>query len=459
MRKAIIIVSAIALTAVMAPPASATQSSIGFGVARTLTPGDIAKRLGAFSPGYSVEVFPNYTSDWQLCSTRNPNKPMVFGGMNTEIRAFFNRPSGTSTPVLQSILTFPSAQKAQEAFATVQTRVKRCTDTIVDKSEPGDEFVFERSSAYSHGTMNAVANTSTVYVFEDFTFTVGGPGAEVSSEDSFTTYSLVNDAILAVSFRRPAANTITNKERKGVENTTAAAIRNYQRRTPPKPRSLQSTYTFGVDHFITPKDVPVRLIRAKNAQIGSINLEDKRGRLFLCDPQNIQFSDDANTAPFIGITAARTEMKTSVTNNSGREVQQVAYDFGTNKKARKAFAAMQKEVTKCTGTTTSRESGEGDGDGQPFSVTFERTYTNASAPEVSVKNVPSIALGSRLVVKDDNSSESSTSSSYTLLTLTGSTVLSLTYERANNISAKQRTATQELAKTAIATWQKNYAVG
>jgi hypothetical protein len=455
MRRVIIAISVIALAAAIAPPAAASQSTIAFGVARTLTPADIAKRLGAVSPNYSVEIFPDYRSDWILCSTRNPSKPMVFSGMDTEIRVGFPRPGRIINPVNQSIFQFSTTEKARQAFETVQTRVKRCVDTVTDASDPTDEFQFSRTSAYSNGTVTAVPNVPTVFVNEDFTYTAGGSDDGNVSQDSFTTYSLVNDAIIAVSFQRSPIGSITKKERKGVDNTTAAAIRNYQRTSAPKPRSLQASYAYGVDHFITPRDVPAVLIRPKGASVGSTNLNAKQGRLFLCDPQGIQFSDDADTAPFVGINAARVEMSSNITNNKSKEVQQTVYGFATEKKARKAFTRMEKAAKGCTRTTTSTETGEGDGDGQPFSVTFERTYTNATDPAVTVNNVPSIALGSRLTVRENSTSQTSTSSSYGLLTLVGSNIMSLTFERENAVSAKQRAATQELANAAVKKWLAN----
>jgi len=449
-RQFIISLAGISLgAATLASPSLATPPSdtdtVVFGIGHSLTPGNIAPSLGSYRAAYDGGAFRNYTSSWTACSFDSGDRFVAFSGMNTEIRLrFAPQKRASKQGMSQSIFQFPSQAAANRTFTKLQKDIKQCrgaTSDAMGSDSPEDATLWRGN--YSNGTLNAVSGVPTVYVDYDWTRTIGSTVA--NRVDEFSTYSLVGDAIIGVFYERSPEGKASAREREGARVTTRAAIRNYQRSTPPSPTSVQGRFARNTAAFVGPKDVPAALGSRWVDQ--DISLTATGDRIWLCDPDNIQFADPGTPGRFIGIKASPVQVSTSL-EGPRNDVGQGIYDFASVREANAAFTRMTSEAKRCSGTTRQNVSGVGGEDGQPFSGTITRTY-QVARPSVS-GNAPSIAITFRQTSEIPTGSAPDTFGEYDVYTLDGARIVLVRVYESRPVSVQQRSAAHELSKRVIA---------
>lgn len=425
-------------------PATATErGAIDRGVARSLTPSLIASSLGNYGTDYDGSVYRNYKSTWTVCSLTSPDRSAGFEGMDTEIRLAFSAKNNKG--VSQSIFLFPSASAAQKTFTTLQRDVKKCSGSSTETNNFGDSAgTIEWKSRVTNGSMQAVAGVPTVTVDNDWSRTSDGT---TFRQDEFSTYSLVDDAIVAVTYRRSAGGSANSSEIAGVKATTKAAIEKYLGRLPVKAGSLQASYATNTASLIDKGDIPRTLGAQSTIKADQIDLMSGKRRIWLCDPKGQQFSDDSNKVSFIGITSDPATVSGEYSLGRSAGLTETILDFRSPSKASTAFSTMQKRVASCSGAFTETVSGNDDETGAPFSGTITRTYGVTEA-DVAGKSA-SIVIDSRVQVQIPATDPGTVTSQYDVLTLAGSRVVWVTYNADNDISAKQKAAVRDVAAEGV----------
>lgn len=450
------ITAAVAITAgMLAVPASAAsnQEAITFGIGHSLTPADVAPALGRYRAPYDGQVYPNYRSTWSVCSLGLSGSGVGFDGTETEIRLRFIPVSAASKQNLsQSIFQFTSAAKAKNTFAKLQRDVRGCTgsfSTTPDPDAPANMPTW--AGSYTNGTLNAAAGVPTIYVDYDWTRSLGNQVEDRVNE--YSTYSLVNNAIIGVFYQRTPDGKATAREREGARVTTRSAIGNYQRQAAPKAATIQGRFATNSAALLNPKDVPAAL--GKRWKIEDQRFDATRQRIWICDPRGVQFGD-ANDQParardFYGVTADPAQVVRSL-GGGANDIQQAIYDFGSSAKAKSAFTRLQRDAKRCNGTTVESFSGAGDGDGEPFAGTTSRTYRNAADPAVVVNGTPAISVDLRQVTAFTTGQPTGSFGVFGLWVLDGQRVVFVNLYGASGktITNAQRAGVQELAKRAVA---------
>jgi hypothetical protein len=435
-------VASLASPAIASPEANA--KAVVFGIGHSLTPADIAPALGSYRAAYDGTAFRNYTSTWSVCSFDSGDRSVGFSGMNTEIRLRFVPQQRSSKQRMgQSIFQFSNPAAAKRTFAKLQKDVKGCRGTTTDavgSDNPEDAILW--SGNYSNGTLNAVASAPTIYVDYDWTRTLGSTVA--NRVDEFSTYSLVGDAIIGVFYQRTPDGKATAKEREGARVTTAAAIRNYQRSTPPKSTSVQGQFAANSAALVGQKEIPSTLGSRWVDQ--DISLTATAEQIWLCDPDNIQFAEPGTTGRFIGIKASPVQVRTSV-DGPRNGVGQAIYEFKDARAASAAFSQMANQAKRCAGTTRQDVSGVSDEDGQPFSGSITRSY-QVTRPSVSA-NTPSIAITLRQSVVIPAGSTPNVFGEYDIYTLDGARIALVQVYASRPISAQQRSGALDLSKRLV----------
>ncbi len=423
------------IVGVTAPAASAEpRSDYVYGAEHMLAARDIASTLGDYLGTFDLEVWPDYRSDFTLCSTASGALTTISGTQTEFAGYYWRKDDGERARVVESVYQFASVKAAANAFRTLQRKAVLCADMIEDTDEAGNvTFV----TVNSNGKLAAVAGVPTVYVHEDFTNVLD----DGKVYDTFSTYSLVDDGIVQVSFRRDVDGSLTPAETQGVRATTRAAIRAWERSRAPARRSLAANYGYAVGHVISPADVPTTLGRQKLAR--PLRLSAQTDRIFLCDPQGIQYSDDSQTGPYVGITVPRIQVDNALQSRADPGVQQTVYEFPTVGAARSAFRSMQRQAVRCTGTTTTTSEGDG------TSVTIQRTYRAGREAAVKVAGVPSIVIAGSQLVTGPELDTPSESYSYKLLSLSRANIMVMEVSKSSAITSKERRSTQQLAQRAI----------
>ena len=439
--------ASLVLVAAGAPAHASDRQAIDRAVATSLAPGDIAPALGAYKATYSGTVFENYQSTWTVCTPSNPNRAASFEGMDTEVRIFFakkNESSKQSTQ--QSLFLFATPAAAREAFTKAQTQSRRCTGSSTERIESDDPSdVIEWQSTLSNSAMNAVSGVPTFTVTNDWTRAIGGD-VDVR-QDEVNSFSLVNNAIIRVEYRRSPDGSPTKKEMRGLQATTKAAIENYQRQRAPRRGSVQARFATSTASLVGVRDIPASLGRQRAWNSEEMQLESGRDRIWICDPEGNQFSDEGATAAFAGITSNPVRVSASFDRNRDGSLSQVIMDFGSTQRAQRAFAELQTQAQKCKGTFTQNIEGAGDGDGEAFSGTLTRRYT-VGEKRIS-GSTPSITIENRLTSDIPVVGPPTTSGAYDVWTLSGSRVVWLVFTSEAPTTAKQRAGVEELTATAV----------
>lgn len=436
--------AALVMGSVTSPAGASEREAIDRGVSHSLTPALIAPGLGSYSSTYGGTVYQNYTSTWTVCSLSNPDRSAGFEGMDTEIRLGFSAKDKKS--VSESLFLFSSAAAAKKTFTKLQRDIKKCSGTSLERNDLGGDLgVIEWQARVSHGTMNAVSGVPTLTVDNDWSNTT-----DVSEfrQDEFSTYSLVDDAIVAVTYRRSPGGSASAGEKRGAQVTTKAAIEKYQGRLPVKTGSIQASYSRSTAALIDKSDVPTSLGASSTIKADQIDLESSKRRIWMCDPEGKQFSDEANTVPYIGITSNPVTVSSEYSAGKSGYVSEAIMDFGSMAKAEKAFADMQKQARSCNGTFTEQVSGTDDESGAPFSGTITRAISVSKADVAG--STPSIVIDSQTRVQVPATDPARSTSQYEVITLSGSRVVWMKYGKDNQIAAKQKASVRELAQTAVA---------
>jgi hypothetical protein len=366
--------------------------------------------------------------------------------MDTEIRYLFTpRTADSAQGVQQSQFLFADSATAHRVFRKLQRDVRQCEGTDTQRIEgdtPAD--LIEWQSSVTNGTMQAVPGISTVTVNNDWTRAIGG---DVNfRQDEFSTYSRVGHAIIRVTYERDPNGTLTPAERRGVRETTRAAVENYRDQRAPKAGSIQARFTSSLPELIEAQDVPSSLGAAKRFRAQDISLASERQRIWLCDPEGLQFSDEGDTAPFIGITASPVQVSSGLAQDGQGGVNQIIMDFSTNKQAARAFTQLRSQAKKCSGTFVEDVSGTGDEDGEPFSGSITRTFSTTESRLVGASPSILISMGLQVQIDDD---PTNTSGFYEVLSLSGSQVVWMEFFTDGSVNSKQKKAVQALAVTAV----------
>ena len=444
---AIAAVTSLALIATGQPAQATERQSIDSAVASSLTPAKIEASLGRYKAAYSGQIFRNYGSDWTLCSLRDPDRFLVFSGMDTEVRTFFTpRSADSQQGVQQSQFLFASPAAAQRSFTKLQRNAKKCTGTSTERIDSDDAAdSLEWQSTLSNGTMNAVAGVATVTVENDWSRATGG---EVDfRQDEFSTYSRVGDAIIRVTYQRSPNGSLSSSERRGVQGTTKSAIEAYQRQSMPAAGSIQGRFARGVSALIDVSDIPASLGARKNFSAQDMRLDSQRMRIWLCDTEGKQFDDDAATAPFIGVTANPVQTSAEYDSNRGAGVTETIMDFASTQRAERAFAQMRSEAKKCTGSFPEQIDDVADDTGEVFSGVITRTFANSEKKVTG--SAPSITIDSRITADIPAAGPATTTGAYDVLTLAGSRVVWVRFSTEQAINAKQKKGVEELSVSAV----------
>lgn len=444
---AVAAVAALALVASIQPALASERQAINAAVASSLTPANIAPGLGRYKPTFSGDIFRDYQSDWVLCSLRDPDRFVSFRGMDTEVRTFFApRTAGSPQGVQQSQFLFSSARAAQREFDQLQRNAKQCTGSSTERfdgDDPGDSI--EWQSTLSNGTMRAVANIATITVENDWNRALGG---DVDlRQDEFSTYSRVGDAIIRVTYQRSPNGSLTVAERRAVRATTKAAIENYQRQAAPRAGSIQGRFANSTASLIEERDIPASLGSRKSLTPQDIRLTSGRDRIWLCDTEGTQFSDDAPSVPFAGITSNPVQVSSSYDRNRDGSISELILDFASAKRAERAFAQMRTQAKKCNGSFPEQIEGAGDGDGVPFSGVITRAFTTTEKKVTG--SAPSIAIETQITSDIPAAGPATTSGLYQVLTLSGSRVVWVNFTSESPTTAKEKAGVEQLSVIAV----------
>lgn len=449
-RTVFVSLAAVALTATsLAAPANASErQAIDRAIGHTLTPALIAPALGKYKVAYSGTAFRGYESTWGVCSLENPARSAGFKGMHTEVRMSFTpKRKGVPQGVGQSIFLFASSADASKTFQKLQRDVKRCSGSFTEREESGGslgELIFQ--SKVSNGTMQAVPGITTLTVENDWSSEWSG--ASAFRQDEFATYSLVNDAIVLVRYQRSPGGSASAAEKRGAQATTKAAIERYQSRFAPKSGSIQATFAAGAARSLDRRDIPASLGKQSAIKPGELYVTSGRDRIWLCDLEGKRYTDDGDTAPFIGITSDPVTVSNYfMTGKNGRYVQEVILDFRSSQRAASAFKDLRAQAKRCNGIARQQISGSDDETGEPFDGVITRNY------KVSEKSIagtsPSIVLDWQFTVQVPSTEPARPSGTYETWTLQGSRVVWLYFGREGVVTAQEKAGAEQLTKTAV----------
>lgn len=444
---AVVAAASFVLAALSQPAMASEREAIDAAVASSLTPASIAPSLGKYKAAYSADVYRDYQSDWTLCSLSDPDQFVVFGGMDTEVRTYFAPQSAnTSRGVQQSQFLFASPSAAKLAFGKLQRNAKKCSGSsseLVDGDDPSGSI--EWQSTLTNGTVRAVPGVPTVTVQNDWTQALGG---NVNlRQDEFSTYSLVGEAILRVTYQRTPDGSLSGAERRGARITTKAAIEKYQRQVAPKAGSIQGRFANATASLIEVRDIPSSLGSKKSFRPEQIRLASDRARIWLCDTAGDQFSDDANTVPFAGITSNPVRVEAEYDRARTATVTEKILDFATAQRAERAFTQLRTQAKKCNGSFPETIDGASDDTGEAFSGVLTRTFT---AKEKKVTGTTSsITIESQITSDIPVAGPATTTGAYEVLTLSGAQVVWVRFDAQSPTTAKQRTGVEQLSDAAV----------
>lgn len=439
---------ALSATALAVPAVASERQVIDRAIGHTLTPAAIAPALGKYKARYTGTALRGYKSTWSVCSLKNPSRFAGFEGMHTEVRMSFTpQRKGVPQGVAQSLFLFASPAEAMKTFQKLQRDIRRCSGSYSDRFDAGGDLGERVSRAkVSNGTMQAVPGITTLTVENDWS--TEWSDIPAFRQDEFGTYSLVNDAIVFVRYQRSPGGTVTASEKRGVQATTKAAVERYQSRFAPKSGSIQAAFAADSARSIDKRDIPASLGKQSAIKPGELFLTSARDRIWLCDLEGKRYSDDGDTAPFIGITSDPVTVSNYHSTGKGAYVQEVTLDFGTTQRAAKAFKDLRTQAKRCNGVSRQQVSGSDDETGEPYSGVITRNYKVSEAAIAGA--LPSIVLDWQFTVQIPSTERPKPSGTYEVLTVQGSRVVWLTYGRDGVLSGTEKAGVRDLTQTAVA---------
>jgi hypothetical protein len=217
--------TAIAASAIVAAPSAVAYNKDAYTSAagRMLESKKIPKVLGTYRSDLNFYASASRPQIY-LCNTATanisvPGAKYVFGA-NYE-NAVKKSPKNVSFNIYQ----FSSSKSAINVFRTVERQAKRCTGSQSDSSTDDDGVTYSWQANLQNGKVKEVSVVGVQSVFVNADYESGSSDQDQKYlSDTYTLYTLVNDAIIATTFTNANESALTPAERKGVHQLAFNAV-------------------------------------------------------------------------------------------------------------------------------------------------------------------------------------------------------------------------------------------
>jgi hypothetical protein len=217
--------STVAVSLVVAAPAQAyDRDAYVYAAGHMVRSGDIPAALGDFGQRMSFNASPSGNTLY-LCAIGE--KEVTAPGGAYSYSAYFNEPQkgGNGNSLSTSVTTYASAQKAISAFETLQKRITNCKGATTQTWSDDDGTTETSSSLTTNGKVPAVTEVGVESVFVNQNYlSTSSDSSERYSNDQYTVYTLLNDAILSTTYNTGNLENIPTKLRKKVNEVAFVAI-------------------------------------------------------------------------------------------------------------------------------------------------------------------------------------------------------------------------------------------
>ncbi len=213
-----------ASTIAVAPSAVAyNKDAYAFAAGHMLESKDIPKALGTYRPAIDF----NASGDrpvMYLCSLKDGN--VRVGGAKFAFAANYNNTVRNSPrQVNVTVYQYGSSKAAITGFRAVEREAKRCTGAQGDSNTSDDGVTFSWTSNLQNGKVKDVKVAGVESVFINSDYENGSTDSDQKFlSDSYSVYTLVNNAIIVSLFNNNNANTLTPAERKGANQLAFNAV-------------------------------------------------------------------------------------------------------------------------------------------------------------------------------------------------------------------------------------------
>lgn len=189
---------------------------------------DIPKVLGDFNESLSFSAglgTPTYLCYVQSSTPDSAGTDVQVGKPQLQYSGFYNVSKGPLASVQLQVLQFGSADEAIKGFEALKTQSRKCKGAG-SKTWTNDDGTKTTSSwrvANSVVPQVTVAGVPSIGITQD-NLSVSSKGGNPSADDNYTVYTLVNDVILATSYRGDSTTNTTKEQRKAVNQVAFNAV-------------------------------------------------------------------------------------------------------------------------------------------------------------------------------------------------------------------------------------------
>lgn len=216
-----------ASTIAVAPSAVAyNKDAYAFAASHMVESKSIPKALGTYRPA----MFFNASGDrpeMYLCSLKDgkDGNVRVRGARYAFSADYTNTVRTSPRQVNINVYQFASSKAAITGFRAVEREAKRCTGSQSDSNTSGDGVTFSWTSNLQNGKVKGVTVAGVESVFINSDYANGSTDSDQKFlSDSYSVYTLVNDAIIVSLFINNNETTLTRAERRGANQLAFNAV-------------------------------------------------------------------------------------------------------------------------------------------------------------------------------------------------------------------------------------------
>jgi hypothetical protein len=220
-----LLAASLALGVVAAAPAVAAYDKKAYSYAAThmVEAKQIPKALGTYKPG----IFFNASTGAQeiyLCSVGDTDIRIRGAKMNF-MAGYASKQDRSDKSVNVSVYQFASSSAAIKAFRALERESKKCTGKQADSSTSDDGVTYSWTKNVTNGKVPSVTIVGVESIFINNDYESGSSDSdEKFLSDTYTVYSLVNDAVVATSFYLDNASSLSKAQQRAANLLAFRAV-------------------------------------------------------------------------------------------------------------------------------------------------------------------------------------------------------------------------------------------
>jgi hypothetical protein len=220
-----LVATTLAIGVVAAAPAVAAydKKAYSYAASHMVEAKQIPKALGSYKAG----IYFNASTGNQeifLCSLGETNVRVRGAKMNFSA-GYQPKQERSDKSVNVSVYQFASSTAAIKAFRSLEREAKKCTGKQTDSNTSDDGVTYSWSKNVTNGKVPSVKVVGVESIFINNDYESGSSDSDKTFlSDTYTVYSLVNDAVIGTSFYLDNASSLTKAQQRAANQLAFSAI-------------------------------------------------------------------------------------------------------------------------------------------------------------------------------------------------------------------------------------------